>query len=215
MVLGAIWCSLQDKEEAFRRVREIKINHGLSKNFEIKWTKISPAQEEMYLNLIDYFFDNDGLHFRGLVVPDKSILRHQENNQDHDTWYYKMYFNLLKVILDPEKAYNIYVDYKDTLGAQKIEKLREVLESSLYDFDQQIVKKIQIVRSENVELVQITDLIIGALSYYHRNITSSAAKTKIIEKIRERSSYSLERTTLYRENKFNLLIWTPRANGPS
>jgi hypothetical protein len=30
----------------------------------------------LYPDLVDYFFDDDNLHFRALVVPDKSRLRH-------------------------------------------------------------------------------------------------------------------------------------------
>jgi hypothetical protein len=61
--------------------------------------KVSPAKTQFYLDLMDYFFDDDDLHFRALVVPNKSKLRHSEFRQSHDDWYYKMYFDMLKVIL--------------------------------------------------------------------------------------------------------------------
>ena len=97
MVLGAVWCPLDKRREIAVRLREIKKKHGLSGSFEVKWTKISPAKREFYLDLVDYFFDNDDLHFRALIVPDKTQLRHDAfPGQDHDTWYYKMYFDMLK-----------------------------------------------------------------------------------------------------------------------
>ena len=73
MVLGGIWCLKDKKKEIFKRLREIKTKHGLSENFEVKWNKISPAKQDFYMSLIDYFFDDDDLHFRAIVV-NKEIL---------------------------------------------------------------------------------------------------------------------------------------------
>lgn len=103
MVLGAIWCSVDKTREIAIRLREIKQKHKLASNFEIKWTKVSPAKLAFYLDIIDYFFDDDDLHFRGLVIPDKSKLNHGAfPGQNHDDWYYKMYFDMLKVIFRPD-----------------------------------------------------------------------------------------------------------------
>ncbi|MCL4481865.1 MAG: DUF3800 domain-containing protein, partial [Bacteroidetes bacterium] len=98
---------------------EIKIKHGFKPDFEIKWNKVSKAKTDFYIELINYFFDDDDIHFRALVVPDKKALNHEAFNQDHDTFYYKMYFDLLKVILSPDCAYNIYIDIKDTRSQEK------------------------------------------------------------------------------------------------
>jgi len=74
MVLGAVWCPLEKSHEISVRIREIKTSHGLSPKFESKWTKVSPAKQVFYLDLLDYFFDDDDLHFRALIVPDKTKL---------------------------------------------------------------------------------------------------------------------------------------------
>ena len=78
MALGAIWCDREKKSEIFNRIREIKEEYGLSRNFEIKWNKVSPAKKDFYLRLIDYFFDDVDIHFRALVVSDKSVLNHTQ-----------------------------------------------------------------------------------------------------------------------------------------
>ena len=88
-----------------------------------------------------------------------------------------------------------------------MEKLHEVLCNNHYDFDRNLIRKVQQVRSEEVELVALADLLIGALSYLHRGKNTSEAKLKLIERIRKRSGYNLMASTLYRENKFNIFIW--------
>jgi hypothetical protein len=52
MVLGAIWCPAEKTRETSVRLREIKQRHGLPPQFEIKWTKVSPAKEIFYQDVI-------------------------------------------------------------------------------------------------------------------------------------------------------------------
>jgi hypothetical protein len=207
MVLGAVWCPLEEAPTISVRIREIKVRHDLKPDFEIKWTKVSPAKLEFYLDVMDYFFDNDELHFRALVVPDKSKLDHPAFRQTHDDWYYKMYFDMLKVLFSPDARYRIYLDIKDTRGAAKVTKLHDVLCNNMYDFSRQIIERVQTVRSHEVEMLQLADLLIGTVSYVNRGFTTSPAKLTLVERMRERSGYSLTRTTLYREDKVNLFCW--------
>jgi hypothetical protein len=209
MVLGAIWCPLDKNREIAMRIRDIKQNHGLPPNFEIKWTKVSPAKIKFYMELLDYFFDDDDLHFRALIVLDKQKLNHERRNQTHDEWYYKMYFDMLKTIISPHDIYRIYLDIKDTRGGEKIRKLHEVLCNNMYDFSREVIERIQIIRSCEVEIMQLVDLITGIISSVNREVTKSEAKQALIKRMRQRSGYLLKKTTLYREMKVNLFFWHP------
>ena len=206
MVLGAIRCPVEKTKEIAKRLREIKVKHGFHPNFEIKWNKISKAKVDFYLDIIDYFFDDDDLSFRGLII-DKSKLNHDRYNQTHDEWYYKMLFLLLKNLLIPKVSSFIYLDKKDTQSAIKVKKLHDVLCHSTYDFEQQYIKRVQVVESHHVEQLQLADLLLGALGYYHRHLSSNEGKKKVINRIKERSGYVLNKNTLPTESKFNLFHW--------
>ena len=210
MVLGAVWCPLEKTREIAVRLREIKRAHGLPETFELKWTKVSPAKTGFYQDVLDYFFDDDDLHFRALVVADKSKLQHAAFGQDHDTWYYKMYFQLLEVLFSPEARYRIYLDRKDTCGAQKVAKLHEVLCNNMYDFNRKILERVQVVVSHEVEQIQLCDFLTGAVSYANRGLTTNPAKVALVERLKQRSGYQLTRTTLLRERKMNLFVWQPQ-----
>lgn len=208
MVLGAVWCPLDKSREISVRLREIKQKHRMAPQFEVKWTKVSPAKTGLYLDLVDYFFDDDDLHFRSLIVPDKSKLQHDAIlGQDHDTWYYKMYFDMLKVIFRPDARYRVYLDIKDTRGAEKAAKLHEVLCNNMYDYSREVIERLQLVHSHEIEQLQLADLLIGAISYLNRNLHGNKAKETLVARIQERSGYSLLKTTLYREDKVNLFHW--------
>jgi len=209
MVLGAVWCLRDRVAEVSQRLREIRRKHGLKPDLEIKWTKVSPGKRShsFYLDVMDYFFDDNNLHFRALCVPDKSILDHERYQQTHDDWYYKMFFDMLKVIIDPKSRYHIYLDYKDTWGGGKVQKLQEVLANAHYDFQRQIIERLQIVRSHETQLIQLADLLIGAVAYANRGLHENAGKMALVDRMRKRSGYRLTHTTLYRENKVNILRW--------
>ncbi len=210
MVLGAVWCPLEKVREITLRIREIKRQYGLSPQFEMKWTKVSPALVAFYQQIVDYFFDDDDLHFRALVVSDKSKLQHHRFDQNHDDWYFKMYFDLLKILLTPDTQFNIYLDIKDTCSARKVARLHDVLSNNMYDFNRSIIQRVQTVRSHEVEILQLADILIGAVSYANRGLETSTAKLALVERMRARSKYALTKSTLLRENKVNLFHWRPR-----
>lgn len=209
MVLGALWHEKEISRKVSLDVRNIKRVFGLSPSFEIKWTKVSPAKLDFYEHIINYFFDNEDLHFRCLIVKDKKVLDHQRYQHSHDDWYYKMYFHLLKVLISPNSIYHIYIDIKDSLSGIKIRKLHEVLNNNNLDFKGERIQKIQPVISKEIEQVQLTDLLTGVISYNFRGLNSSPSKQRLVELFKQRSGYDLEKSTLIREDKTNIFIWRP------
>src|SRR5579871_6379676 len=107
------------------------------------------------------FFGEPDLHFRGLLIPDKSKLDHAAHQQNHDEWYYKMYFDMLKTIISPSARYRIYIDIKDTWGSRRVQHLHNVISNNMYDFSREIVERVQIARSDEFELMQMVDLLVG------------------------------------------------------
>ncbi|HDZ54940.1 MAG TPA: DUF3800 domain-containing protein [Pseudomonas xinjiangensis] len=206
MVLGAVVCPVDKAREIAVRLREIKQDHGFAPSFECKWNKVSPAKAAFYRDWLDYFFDDDDLSFRA-VVADKTCLNHGAFNQDHDDWYFKMIFRLLEPIIKPQTGHRIYLDKKDTRSAKKVSKLHDVLCNNLYDFDREIIERVQVVESHAVEQLQLSDLLLGAVAYVNRDLSGNAGKDNFIDRLRQRSGYSLKASTLLREPKFNLFLW--------
>lgn len=211
MGMGCIYVAKNKIREVNRRIREIKERNGVSAKAEIKWTKVSPAKRQLYIDIINYFFDDDDLHFRVLIVPDKNKLDHGRFHQTHDQWYYKMYFELLNKIFHPANQHNVYVDIKDTHSSTRVKKLHEVCSNDLYDFSHKVINKIQPIRSEEIQIMQIVDILLGAVTYANRKFPDgsvrSQTKNELISLIKQRSKYSLDKSTLLREDKFNVFVW--------
>lgn len=208
MVLGAVWCREAVVHDLAVKVRAIKTRHKLTKRFEIKWTKVSPAKLAFYLELVDFFFAEAELHFRCVMIPDKTKLDHPRFDQSHDDWYYKMCFRMLEPVIDPEQEYCIYLDIKDTRSEEKRGKLERVLRNSRYDHTEAIIRKVQQIRSHESEVLQLADLLIGAVCHFNRGLRGSSAKTAMIERVQQRSGKLLNQSSWLREKKFNLFRWT-------
>ncbi len=209
MLLGAIWCPQLDIKTHAQNLKILKTSHHF--NGELKWTKVSPSREDYFLNLVDYFFSSDKLNFRCLIVKNKSLLDHTFYNQgSHDSFYYKMFFYLLTNIISTNNSYNIYLDIKDTRSQNKIIKLHEVICSYFRDFENTVIKKIQHVRAQEIELLQLADFLIGSISYLSRKIDTSETKKKIVLKIKNKAGFDIESSTPPWEEKFNLFYFKPR-----
>lgn len=209
MLLGAIWCPKSEVVRLSRELQDMKTRHRAAG--ELKWTKVSNARIDFYLELVDWFLAESPLHFRSLVVLHKERLNHGVfNDGSHDDFYYKMYFSLLSKILSPEDCYNIYLDIKDTRSRLKLRKLGEVLCNDKYDFTSQMIGDLQNIRSHESYLLQVCDFLMGAVSYRHRGLSSSTAKLAIVQHIEDCLGRSLLRSTPLSEEKFNLFLFSPR-----
>lgn len=177
-------------------IRELKMKHYLKG--EMKWSALSKSRYPFYNELIDYFFSNSSLEFRAIVV-NKSQMNHEAFNQSHADFYDKMYYQLLNKKIHPEHNYNIYMDIKDSYSYQKAKNLKSYLER-----DYRNIRNLQVIKSYESELMQLADILIGALNYKIRGLDKVTAKNNIIEKIEKHCGKTLTQRTPKDENKFNL-----------
>jgi len=215
MLLGAVWCPLQKVKSISKQIRELKAKHNA--RGELKWTKISRnCQVQFYQSLLDFFFREENLNFRCLVVMPKNRLNHSYFNQgSHDSFYYKMYYQLLINIVTQEQCqFNIFLDIKDTRGSKRVQALNEILCTKLRDYEHTIIKNVQLIRSHESQLVQLSDFLLGAISYNNRDDIpkTNQAKLKIVEKLKSASGSDLFHSSAPWEQKFNLFIFRPQES---
>ncbi len=208
MVIGGISCPEDRKQAIFKEIKEIKTKNKIRHFSEMKWTKITHNKLGAYEALISYFFACDDLSFRAILI-DKEQLEHDRFNHTHDQFYYKMYWQMLEWFIEPSNQYHVYLDIKDTQGYLKVQKLHEVLCHSHHDFNRKVIEKIQEIRSHEIILTQLVDLLIGGISYANRYPSGgkSPAKQKIVALIKNLSGFSLINTTSLGARKFNLFCW--------
>jgi len=213
MSFGAIICPVANVQQHHRSIRDIKARNRATG--QLKWTKVSKAREAFYLELVDYFVEAPDLGFRALVVENKPQLNHDYFNQgSHDSFYYKMYYYLLRNMLNPEDRFRVFVDIKDTRSQRKIDMLHTYLCNTFHDGDRAMLEWVQHVRSHEVELIQLTDFLLGAVSHVARDRTHAAgaspAKAAVVSALEAGTGTRLSAGTPPWEDKFNLFYFQPR-----
>lgn len=203
MVLGCVYCLKNDKNYIASKIKKIKKKYGLKPTTEVKWTKVSLQKIDMYKELIDLIYD-ENISFRGWIAHDKISLDHELFHQTYDDWYYKMYYYLFNYIITESLVnYNIFLDIKDTRSSMKNEKLKDILTHfGIYN-----VNKVQAIRSEEVQMIQLADLLIGAISYKLRNLATSKAKLELVNYIENKFNISLFNNSSKNNKKFNIFHW--------
>lgn len=208
MVLGAIHCST---EKALTLTKHIKwLRHQHQYHTEIKWTKLLGKQLPFYQALIDLVLDDTEIKFKATVVQHKATLDHDTFNAgSHNTFYYKMFFYTLCDFLQEGREYRIYMDYMDTLGSEKTKTLCEVLQAkNKYNLNVRAF----IVQSYEAQLIQLCDLIIGAIAYKNRNDIEhkSEIKNQIIAYLEQKLGHELDYGSPPWERQFNIFGFAPR-----
>lgn len=196
-------------------IKQLKLKHKTPT--EIKWNTVSLSRLPFYIELIDYFFNND-IDFRCILVKYKERLEHQKfNDGSHDTFYYKMVFNLLKSATNPPaNEYKVYLDIKDTRGKEKLNTITKVLENEYAKIGtpSPFIYFQHIHSHENI-LLQLTDLFIGAITFksqgHHLKENANKAKIEIINYLEAKSRYFLDEGTEPGETKFNIFDHQPKG----
>lgn len=208
MVLGSIRCPKSEAKDYNKAIIDIKKNQNRDANYEIKWTNIYSGNIALAKELIVYFFNNERLRFRGYII-DKKGLDHTKYLQNHDDWYFKMYYRLLEYIVDLNNALYVYIDVKDTRSSDKIRRLHEIFDNHTSSQGLAGINNIQAIQSHEVQIMQIVDLLIGAIRYQNEGLDTSSNKLELIDLIKDLSGCSLKRTIVKTNRKFNLFLWRP------
>lgn len=206
MVIGGIKCPKSQRKQIIDKIFHIKEECNIPKMAEIKWNKVSICNLEYFKKLIDLFLNTPDLQFRAVVV-DKTKLNHELFGQTHNEFYYKMYYYCLINLVDTQSESYIYMDKKDSKGSNKIRNLKEFISRKNHDFDQSKIVRMQCVNSAELPILQLADLLIGAVGYHNRDIPNpSKSKLELVRFLQNRTGYSLEKSTSQLEQKFNLFF---------
>ena len=209
MLIGAVYCPKFKVKKVNEYINHLKNNYNLSNKIELKWNKVDKKTEKLYLDIINYFFNNDDLKFR-IIVIDKTKLNHKKYKQTENDFYHKAYYEMLKYIITPGNSYNIYPDIKDTNSYYYHQIMLEYLRLKMADTNKKTIKKVQPIRSYEAPILQINDILIGALSYHYRGLSKNNIKLNIVNEINKLYQNDFDISSYYNNTKFNIFIWRSR-----
>ncbi|MBF0308258.1 MAG: DUF3800 domain-containing protein [Magnetococcales bacterium] len=182
MVIGSLWLESFRRKGAKSDIHALRDLHRIGGEF--KWQKVSPSKIQFYLSLLDWFFAQaESAKFKCILVShDPNDLEFHEG--DGELGFYKYYFEMLHPgIVDPNR-YSIFCDYKSNRLMTRLQTLRGCLSAG---YSTSPVVQVQAVRSEESVLIQLTDLLTGAVSArLNDSLVQGSAKTVLVSHLESR-----------------------------
>lgn len=207
MVIGALSCPRNRKEGLTRQINLLRKQHDVWREFG--WKTLSPSRHDFYWALLDLFCNDPDLAFRCIVV-DRNILDHDQFNRgDNELGFYKLYYQMLVHWLKPASAYYIYLDWQQNRMQSRFRDLRDILRRRLTGKAK--IECLEPVSSGHTSMIQLTDLLIGAVGYAWNDLQGSAIKKAFCADLAKTVGLStLKTTTMRSEEKFNIFRFTGR-----
>lgn len=183
MLIGLVSCPA-DKVRAYHlELRALCREHGLTDDYEMKWTHVRPGKLPFYQAVLAWFIAKEDVAFRALLLPDKAKVFERLPDDSQDMAYYRLYSQLLRAAMEPECSYRAFLDQKDTRGGEKVRELENLMRLHTADGAEKTVLGLQQMQSHEARLLQLADLLLGAVGAAHGDAPLSAAKQKLITQL--------------------------------
>lgn len=202
VLIGSLWIEAERRAKLKGEIRALREKHSLPGEF--KWNRVSPSRQPFYMELVELFFSQP-VRFRCIVLPARQMNVIQFHSGDNELMFYKFYYQLLHHWILDFNQYHIFVDAKTNRVRNRLTHLRNVLSSAnLFS----TIEAVQALPSHEVDLLQLVDVLIGAVGYRFHDETGSTAKAEVVRTIERRLKHRI-RPTGKVEEKFNIFRWQP------
>jgi uncharacterized protein DUF3800 len=189
---------------------------------ELKWTKISNQKQSEYEALVDYFFflkDKNLVHFHSVIFDSHKWKNKIYNDGDQDVGISKLFYQLIhhKYCGSCGRHGSLFVCLDHRNSSTSLEDLRRMVNSAALR-DHKIrggpIKKIVSADSKEEDLLQINDVILGAVNAVrnekHLLDTTRRSKREIAKRVLLRSGLArFDQCSPRGANRFT--VWNFRA----
>lgn len=179
--IGGIWIPAEQRDNFKRGMNFIKEKYHIKG--ELKWKKVSPTYFDLYKEVFDFYFKEDYIRFRVILVESNKVNHIKFNNEDSELGFYKFYYQLLKHWIFDFNSYAIYTDLKQDRNKGRLNELAKVLN---YSNLTSTITQIQGLPSEQSLGIQLADILTGlVVSKFNKEI-KGATKQKLISYVEEK-----------------------------
>lgn len=189
MLIGGIWVDEVTYLQVIEECKYFKISNGWQEKTKFNWKSLSKKTFNQYCQFIDIFFKYN-LQFNCIIIDRKEINLKDNENKDPELGFYKFYYQLLRHNSKKNCPYYIYLDRRNNSEPSRLDTLKRFLKQDTHPFnffglrttDAGLnVKTIEFVNSDSYNLIQFSDLLMGAIGfqYNNRHTQVGASETKI------------------------------------
>ncbi len=189
-LIGGLWLPSEKRGLLKETIRSI--SHTENAFGEAKWKAVCPSKLSFYLKLVDFFFEQEyDLRFRCIVIDTNKVNLEKYHGADQELGYYKFCYQLMKNWIEDFNSYSIFLDYKTTREPSRLTSLKSYLQRANLLAQ---IKNLQALPSNEVVLLQLADVLLGAISAKFNQSATSKAKLAVIERIEQRLKHPIMAT---------------------
>ena len=188
MFIGGIWVDEQTYSQVLEECKNFKRENNWDEQTKFNWKNVSKKTLPQYCRFIDIFFKYN-LQFNCIIIDRKEIDLKANEDKDAELGFYKFYYQLLRKNSKPNAPYYIYLDRRTNREPNRLEKLKSFLQQDTHPIDfwgirttnkGLDVKALEFVNSKSYELIQFSDILMGAISYHYnkRHLRPDASQNK-------------------------------------
>lgn len=210
MLIGGLWVPWESELAARAALLEVRAKHQL--RAEMKWTKVSRKMLPAYMDFVGVFFEHCILRFKCIVL-DTHILDYKTyHGGDRELGFYKFYFQLISRNLDYRCQYWLYTDELHNRKSNRLDTLKITVNRwwRKYRADEDPLRHVEPRRSHSDDLIQLTDVMLGAIAYAWNEEAGSPPKVALVKGIADRLNWpTLRLATRPGAPKVNIWKWQP------
>lgn len=196
-VIGGVWIPAHYRKELKEELNVIKEKYAIKG--ELKWNKVSPKYIDLYKEIVSLFFSSCNIRFRVIVLDASNINNEVYNQSSGELGFYKFYYQLIQHWLYDNNAYSIFLDHKINAYKSRVHELWRILRYST-NAD---IENVQALPSEESVIIQLADILTGAVAARFNCNTTSVAKKEVIKLIETSLGHPIS-PTKRDEQKFNV-----------
>ena len=204
MAIGGLWIPEEREPELVAQFRALR--PGQQPQAEVKWNKTRQESVALYSKIVDLFFDFPGAAFRAIVVDKAKVDLARYHQGDQELGFYKFYYEMLEKWILPGHEFVILLDYKQNSDPDRYLTFYKILQARAQKVRARI-EDLTVVNSAEEPLVQIADLLTGAISASCcDDLRPGSPKQQLAEHIAKRAGFvSLKNSSLSPAfSKFNI-----------
>lgn len=174
MVIGGVILPSTNVDEFNQTMQQFRIEQKMFA--ELKWTKVTDQKLPQYKRFVEYFFalnNTDKLHFHCIILDNHKIDHRKFSKGDKELGFYKFYYQLLLHCFGrnycrqgEDDRFIVHLDYRTTTYSLNV--LKIVLNRGMkkkFGIHSSPFVSIEPRRAKKTELLQITDILIGAIGF--------------------------------------------------